>query len=246
MHVPKDFIGLRTQLQLLAIASSIFFGSKSFCTEKLNQLLLLVGRKKKPFRDQIALDKFFAEKFLFAVDWRAQRRLRSCKQGSIAHTQVNNNVLKFEDLLEQVLNGAFQMNLPASFKKVTNSSKTAAAKETKHATAGNEGKGNGGNKKKHKSKNGNSNLIKNSAQDKDFALATDKSWKNTFSKQFPQDRPSWEGKVKMCARWHIKGDCYNNCARVTSHVTKDKIPVNKKTGFLTFMKKCCKAAKKSN
>jgi hypothetical protein len=63
---------------------------------------------------------------------------------------------------------------------------------------------------------------------------------------FPQDRPSWKGKVKMCARWHIKGDCYDNCTRVTSHVTKDKIPADKKAGFLTFMKKCRKAAKTSN
>jgi hypothetical protein len=84
------------------------------------------------------------------------------------------------------------------------------------------------------------------AQDKDFALETGKSWKDTFSKQLPQDRPTWEGKVKMCTRWHIKGNCYDNCARVTSHVTKDKIPANKKAGFLTFMKKCRKAAKISN
>jgi hypothetical protein len=160
--------------------------------------------------------------------------LRSCKQASIAHTQVNNNVLKFKDLLKQVLNGVFQMNLPASFKKVANSSKTAATKETKHATSGNKGEGNGGNKKKHKSKNSNGNLVKNLAQDKDFALATGKSWKDTFGKQLPQDRPSWEGKVKMCARWHIKGDCYDNCARVTSHITKDKIPADKKAGFLTL------------
>jgi hypothetical protein len=222
---------------------SIFFGSKRFCTEKLNQLLLLVGCNKKPFHNQIALNVIFAVKFLFAVDQRVQRWLRSCKQASIVRTQVNSNVLKFKDLLEQVLNGAFQMNLPASFKKVANLSNK---EETNHATAIIKGKGNGGNKKKHKSKNGNGNLIKNLAQDTDFQLATGKSWKDTFSKQFPQNRPSWERKVKMCARWHIKGDCYDNCARVTSHITKDKIPANKKAGFLTFMKKCRKAAKMSN
>jgi hypothetical protein len=95
---------------------------------RINQLLLLVGGNKKPLCNQIALDKFFAAKFLFAVNRRVQRRLRLYKQASIACTQVNSNVLEFKDLLEQVLNGAFQMNLPASFKKVANSSKTAAAK----------------------------------------------------------------------------------------------------------------------
>ena len=144
--------------------------------------------------------------------------MRSCKQASIACTQVNDKVLKFEDLLDQVLNGAFQMNLPASFKKVKNSFKTAAVEETKHTTAGNVGEGSGGNKKKCKGNNGNGN-VENLEQDKDFAMATGEFWKEPFSKQFPQNRPSWEGKVKMCTRWHIKGNCYNNCARVTSHVT---------------------------
>jgi hypothetical protein len=68
VHVPKDFVGLGTQLQLFATALSIFFGSKSLCTEKLNHLLLLVGRNKKALCNQIALNKFFAAKFLFAVD----------------------------------------------------------------------------------------------------------------------------------------------------------------------------------
>jgi hypothetical protein len=154
VHVHKDFVGLGTQLQLFATALSIFFGSKSFCTEKLNQLLLLVGCNKNPFHDQIAHNETFAAKFLFAVDRRVQRWLRSCEQASIAHTQVNNKVL-----VKQVLNVAFQMNLPASFKKVANSSKTAAADETKHTSVGNKGEGNGGNKKKHKSKNGNGNLV---------------------------------------------------------------------------------------
>ncbi len=60
VHVPKDFVGLRTQLQLFATASSIFFGSKSFCIEKLNQLPLLGRRNKNPFHIQIALNEYFA------------------------------------------------------------------------------------------------------------------------------------------------------------------------------------------
>ncbi len=68
VHAPKDFVGLGIQLQLFATASSIFFGSESLCTEKLNHLLLLVGHNKKALCNQIALNKFFAAKFLFAVD----------------------------------------------------------------------------------------------------------------------------------------------------------------------------------
>ncbi len=172
--------------------------------------------------------------------------MSSCKQARISRTQVNDNVLKFKDLLEQVINGVFNLNLPAAFKKIKNPTKTAALDENKQATAGNNEKGNGGNRRKFKNKNGNDNLVKNKTQDKDFVPKEGKTWKDMFSKQFPQDRPTWDGKVKMCARWHIKGDYYDNCARVISHVTKDKILANKKGGFLTFMKKCYGAAKTSN
>ncbi len=126
-----------------------------------------------------------------------------------------------------MLNGVFNLNLPAAFKKIENPTKTAAVNENKQAAAGNDKKENGGNRRKQKNENGNSNLIKKKTQDKDFAPKESKIWKDTFSKQLPQDRPTWDRKVKMCARWHIKGDCYDNCARVISHVTKDEIAADK-------------------
>ncbi len=138
------------------------------------------------------------------------------------------------------------MNLPAALKKIKNPTKTAAVDENKQAAAGNAEKGNGGNRRKHKNKNSNGNLVENKTQDKYFVPKEGKTWKDTISKQFPQDRPTWDEKVKMYARWHIKGNCYNNCARVISHVTKDKIPADKKADFLAFMKKCRGAAKTSN
>jgi hypothetical protein len=60
----------------------------------------------------------------------------------------------------------------------------------------------------------------------------------------PEDRPAWTDKVKMCMRWHIKADGYDNCSRVISHVMKDNIPGDKKELFLTFMKKCREECKK--
>ncbi len=100
------------------------------------------------------------------------------------------------------------MNLPASFKKVVIPSKSTAINEFKQAAAGNNKEGNVNNKKKQKNENGNSNLVKNSAQDEDFKMTAGKLWKDSFSKQFPHKRPSWDRKIKMCARWHIKGNCY--------------------------------------
>ncbi len=89
VHVPSDFIGFGTQLQLFAAALSIFWGEQSVCRDKLKYLLLLLGCNKKSFCDQIALDRFFAAKFIFAIDRRVQRWLRMCKQVSVSCTQLN-------------------------------------------------------------------------------------------------------------------------------------------------------------
>jgi hypothetical protein len=72
VHVPSDYYGLGTQIQLFAAASSILFGADNLCTNSLGQLLLLVSRNKKSFRNQISLNEFFAAKFLFAIDRRVQ------------------------------------------------------------------------------------------------------------------------------------------------------------------------------
>jgi hypothetical protein len=131
IHVPLDIVGLGTQLQLFAAALSIFFGKENVCTDKLKYLLLLLGCNKKRFCDQIALNKFFATKFLFAIDRRVQRWLRMCEQASVSCTQVNDNILNFDNLLDQVLNRSFQMNLPTSFKKIKNSPCNAPSVESK-------------------------------------------------------------------------------------------------------------------
>ncbi len=243
VHIPSDFIGIGAQLQLFAaVASSIFLGEGSVSTDTLKYLIHILGRNKKSFHDQIALNIFFAAKFLFAIDRRVQRWLRMCKQASVSCTQVNDNILNIDDLIDQVLSRSFQMNFPTSFKKIKNLPCNAPSVKSKQANAWNEGEGNGRNKKKQKSKNKNRNQVKNTAQDEEFTVAEGKTWQETFTKQLPHNHPTWEGKIKMCARWYIKGNCYNNCQRVAIHIMKDKIPADKKAHMLTFMKKCRKAA----
>jgi hypothetical protein len=170
VHVPKDFDSLGSQLILFKTASAIFFGMESICTDRLDQLVLLVGCNKKALRDQIALDQFFAVRFLFAVDRRVQRWLRMCEAATMTCSSINNNVLNFDNLLEQVLNSSFYMNLPASFKKIEVEPKIEAASNAKPAAGArndDEGKGTGRGKKQ-KNENGNGNPVTNSTQDKDF------------------------------------------------------------------------------
>jgi len=126
---------------------------------------------------------------------------------------VNDNVLDFDNLLGQVLNGSFHIILPASFKKIEVAS-TSAIKSFPGGNIVSDPNLNQPKKGKRKSEDGNRNLLRNLAQDEDFKVKTGETWKDTFSKQLPYDRLFWdeESKVKICERWMIKGDCFDNCA----------------------------------
>jgi hypothetical protein len=49
VHIPSDFNGMGTQLQVFSATCKIFFGKESICATSLRQLLIIVGRNKKAF-----------------------------------------------------------------------------------------------------------------------------------------------------------------------------------------------------
>ncbi len=189
VHVPSNFNRLGTQIELFGAALIIFFGKDSVRTSNLNQLLTMIGRNKKSFRNQIALDEFFATKFLFAIDKQVQCWLRSCETAHNSHTQVNKRILQFEDLINTVLNGTFHMTLPPSFTKVSGSAATLkASTESKQADGKNKGGiEDGKGWKKRKSEDGNGNIVKNTTQPFEFKLTAGELWKDNFATILPHD-----------------------------------------------------------
>ncbi len=94
--------------------------------------------------------------------------------------------------------------------------------------------------KKQKSEDGNGNIVQNTTQPNKFKLTTGESWKHNFSMVLPHNWPAWTDKIQMCARWHLKGNWYNNCSRAISHIRNNKIPDNTQAALLTFLTKCRK------
>ncbi len=66
----------------------------------------------------MALDDLFVAKFMLAVDRRIQRWFGMCERVTVSRSQVDDRVLQFNSLMEDILNGQFIMTLPATFKKV--------------------------------------------------------------------------------------------------------------------------------
>ncbi len=82
--------------------------------------------------------------------------------------------------------------------------------------------------------------VKNDNQHESFKLKDGESWKKTFKSAHTDDRPSWDGEKskKMCIRFHILGNCFEDCDRKESHVPKDQIPTEKVTEMCKFIAKC--------
>jgi hypothetical protein len=128
VNIPIDYNGLGTQIQLFTAAANIFFFKESVCTTNLRQLLLQITRNKKSFCNQIALNRFFAAKFLFAVNRRVQHWMKMCKQAYHTRAEVKDSVLRFNNLIDKVLNGTFHLILPSTFKKVQGTISVAESK----------------------------------------------------------------------------------------------------------------------
>jgi hypothetical protein len=97
------------------------------------------AKTRKSYRNRIVLNKFFATNFLFAIDRRVQHWLRSCKHAYHSRAEVKNCVLQYDNIINKVLNGTFQMILSPTFKKVQDTISLAEIKNDE-AKRGNEAK----------------------------------------------------------------------------------------------------------
>ncbi len=102
------------------------------------------------------MDDFFIGKFLFAVDRRFQCWLSMCKLATVSRSQVDDRVLHFDLIIDDILNGQFSTILPATFKKVNGNPNILVTSEDDDGKIGGS---------KHRKKNQESgNVVKNAEQ----------------------------------------------------------------------------------
>jgi hypothetical protein len=153
-----------TQLHVFAATCEIFFGEESICATSLRQLFIVVGCNKKAFQDHIALDDFFIATFLFAVNRLFQRWLSMCKLATVSCSQVDDRVLHFNLIIDNILNGQFSTILPSTFKKVSGNPNIVVTSKDDDGKIG-------GNKRRKKNQES-GNVVKNAEQLKEFKMAS--------------------------------------------------------------------------
>lgn len=236
---PMECDDLFQQVRFFGGACSIFFGPESIGTEGIKKLFDLMNKYRTEFENAVALDPLFASKLLFAFDNRFQRWMVECKRAR-DRSEVNDRIINFSDIIDDVLNRRFVLQLPPSFREFNPTDSDAEAGTGSGKRKVDSGEETPGGPKKPKKEGVDKGPVHNQHQLEDFKLKEGESWKDTFCGKCVDERPVWNGKVKMCPRWHIKGVCFKNCHHAESHVPKDRISDEKRKEFLGFMKKCRK------
>ncbi len=131
----------------------IITGKCSLVSVQLKNLVRLIEKYASYYKLEIAQDKRFPRKFKNVVDSQFHLFLQDCRK-SLDREDVNNRLIDFRDLHEDVLLHKFNVqSLPACFSLVDNS-KISAGGDTKLSNATNPGENN--NKKEgSKCKSGN-------------------------------------------------------------------------------------------
>ena len=204
-------------------------GENSVLTKRLGKLEKLVAIEGAMFRTKMRADSSFPTKFLYAVDNKIQRWLGQCTQ-AMQRDEVNDRLVNFENLVDSVLDGYFNADLPAVF-KVPPRTEAIASPPTKRPRLNSHG-ATGGNAPPTEEER----TVINKNQHPDFKMRSKESWRKTFCGVCVDERPMWSENYKMCPRFHIKGDFFKDCRWVDSHKNKDKISTSQKEGMLAFLK----------
>jgi len=235
VKAPTTYLEMIHQLTFFAGACSIFFGENSIPCEALTALVALVERNRHILKTR-ETDKKFMSQFLFAVDTRFQLWLDECS--TLTHRdQVDDSILNFTQLVENVRFGTFFVQLPSTFIAATDadpkSGNGGGKNATKRTAEKNDEEDKEGKKKRRKP-----TTVKNTSQPDACKLQTGETWATHFANKGFNDRVDWDGECKMCPRWLIRGFCFADCANKDSHVKSDEIPADKLTAFQQFMRTC--------
>ena len=125
VHPPMNFHKLQERLLMFTVATDILFGKLSVGSQCLKALSIMINCYKSIFKAKERLNKEFPAKFLFVVDTRFQIWLNDCKSAKFCN-EINNLIIDFRPLINQVIFSSFNMILPPTFSmKAPNDSMTA-------------------------------------------------------------------------------------------------------------------------
>jgi hypothetical protein len=219
VKVPTTFEELHQTLLFYSAITSILFSPRSALVAGAKSFALALLSEKIIFKGRIAADRKPPAKILYAMEIRIQRWLGECLKFE-DHSMVNDRLVSFDEVFKMVMNSTINVILPPNFVKRT---PTASPNSTDVMSPDGDGKKKKGKKRKSGDVEG-ERITKNPAPISEFLLKDGKNWKEHFAGKCSKDRPKWDDTIFMCARWHIRGECFVDCNNKASHVGASAVP----------------------
>jgi len=221
-HQLKNFWGL----------ANFFFGENSLIAQALQPILAQLSAHTLTFEAAQVRDKNFATKLGYAIDTRIFRWLQQCRSNR-TRSSVNDSLLGFDHLIDQVLTDSFIQFLPMTFKQFSTT--------TNDDTSNNESSESSPVKKKPKTNQINDykepkEQVKNPKTLKNW-LVTYSDYNKCFAAKNLTNRPNYKNRP-MCQRWHSKGYCFNDCLNKLTHIPSGDLDDKSTEAYTKYVEKC--------
>ena len=222
VKIPTTIEALRFNIVNLTAASKFFFSTYSILPQELDRIHDHIVQNYTIYEALQYNDKRFTAKFLFAIDTRIQLWLGMCETEQ-NREDVNDKLIIFDDLLQEIVLRTFNIALPPSFKNLFESDKPSQAADLTSNP-----------KKKRKAADDDQQKITNSGKIEAWCIDFD-TFKTKFrDSEALKQRPTF-GEGKICHRFHSKGYCFGNCFHKDSHVPSKSLPDDKKTEYKNWV-----------
>ena len=220
-HQMKNFWGL----------STFFFGKDSLLSQALEPLLHDISVHTLTFEAAQLRDKLFATKLGYAIDTRVFRWLQLCRN-SKDRNQVNDSLLNFSFLFNQVLTDSFLQLLPTTFKKFSSTQETDESDSDMDSAKPKS-------KRRKQIDRSEKSLKERVVNDKTIKtwIVSPKEYGTCFAARNLGDRPMLKGKP-MCQRYHSKGYCFHDCLNKATHIPSKEIEDTIKVAYSKYVEKC--------
>ena len=225
ISTPDDINLANHQFRIWWGCAAFFFGDSSKLPSALAHLINLMAMHCITFESQQLKDKDFFTKFGYQVDTRVFRWLQQCAQAT-DREQVDDSLLEFKELVNQVLNDQFQQVLPPTFKS------------NNHETDLDLTSGSGQVRKKQKKETNQieSRQVKNTGTISNWVPSTE-VYATKFAGKHIMARPTLNG-VPMCQRFHSKTYCFTDCNNKASHIPSNTLPNDIKEQYTKYCELC--------
>ena len=224
-HQLKNFWGLAT----------FFFGSESIIAKSLSPLLERLAKHTITFEGAQLRDPKFVTRLGYAIDTRIFRWLDQCRALK-SRTQVNDSLLNFDNLFDQILTDSFMQNLPTTFQEFSptptqnNHQQNDSSQMDNHRAKRHRGPNNDITQKER---------IQNPKQIQDWIVSPN-DYRQKFMGKHLDARPKIQHRP-MCQRYHSKGYCFSDCVNKITHIPSQELDTNTQRLYRKYVEKCQQA-----